>query len=91
MTDDFLLVHSDSEKKTKQTELMTKFLKEKEEIKQFLNNTDNFFLDLDGVVWRGKEVIEGVKETLEFLRKKNKNLFFITSTTKKNFIKKKNQ
>ena len=38
-----------------------------------------------------KEVIEGVKETLEFLRKKNKNLFFITSTTKKNFNKKKNQ
>eukprot|EP01080_Neovahlkampfia_damariscottae_P012482 gene12482-6230_t len=58
-----------------------KFLKEKQDIEQFLNETENFFLDCDGVLWRGKEIIPGVKETLEFLRKKNKNLFFITNNS----------
>jgi phosphoglycolate phosphatase len=52
-------------------------------IESFLDSIDTFLLDCDGVLWRGKEVIPGVIETLEYLRKIGKHLIFVTNNSTK--------
>ena len=39
-----------------------------EDKKELLDRVSAFILDCDGVVWRGDKVIEGVPETLDWLR-----------------------
>lgn len=39
-----------------------------EEFKQLVDSTDTFLLDCDGVIYHGPVVVEGVKETLAYLR-----------------------
>src|SRR2546427_216135 len=40
---------------------------------------DGFLLDLDGVVWRGEQPIEGAGETVEELREAGKRVVFLTN------------
>lgn len=43
-----------------------------------------FIFDCDGVVWRGDSLIDGVKETLDYLRKDlGKRVFFVTNNSTK--------
>ncbi len=39
-----------------------------EDKKALLDKVSAFILDCDGVVWRGDKVIDGVPETLDWLR-----------------------
>ena len=39
---------------------------------------DAFIFDLDGTIWRGKDVIKGVPEVLDLLRSQGKKVFFVT-------------
>eukprot|EP01111_Echinosteliopsis_oligospora_P012050 TRINITY_DN4098_c0_g1_i1.p1 TRINITY_DN4098_c0_g1~~TRINITY_DN4098_c0_g1_i1.p1 ORF type:complete len:251 (-),score=59.58 TRINITY_DN4098_c0_g1_i1:238-990(-) len=60
-------------------------------IKDFLSSIDTFLLDCDGVLWRSSDLIDGVKDTLQFLRKQGKKLVFVTNnstTSRVNFLKK---
>ena len=38
-------------------------------------------LDLDGVVWLGDKVIQGVGESITFLREKGEQVFFVTNNS----------
>ncbi len=52
---------------------------------------DCFLLDLDGTVYLGSKLIDGVKEGIERMRNKNKRVIFLTnnsSTTKAHYVKK---
>eukprot|EP00919_Chromeraceae_sp_WS-2016_P005622 GHVR01013139.1.p1 GENE.GHVR01013139.1~~GHVR01013139.1.p1 ORF type:complete len:183 (+),score=4.69 GHVR01013139.1:58-549(+) len=40
---------------------------------------DTFFLDLDGVLWKGGNQIEGSLEAVKFLQDEGKQVFFITN------------
>eukprot|EP00931_Biecheleriopsis_adriatica_P062435 TRINITY_DN37621_c0_g1_i1.p1 TRINITY_DN37621_c0_g1~~TRINITY_DN37621_c0_g1_i1.p1 ORF type:complete len:343 (+),score=82.47 TRINITY_DN37621_c0_g1_i1:123-1151(+) len=48
---------------------------------ELLEQVDLFVFDCDGVIWRGDTLIEGVKETLEFLRRLGKTLVFVTNNS----------
>lgn len=52
-----------------------------EGIHHLLSSTDAFIFDCDGVIWKGGQVIEGVRETLLELRKAGKRVFFITNNS----------
>jgi HAD superfamily hydrolase (TIGR01450 family) len=67
------------------------YLSSRHEISTFVDQVDVFLLDCDGVLWRGNELIPGVRETLQMLRNKGKRIFFITnnaSKSRKNYQKK---
>ncbi|MEX2394577.1 MAG: HAD-IIA family hydrolase [Actinomycetota bacterium] len=40
---------------------------------------DAFLIDLDGVVWRGEEHVDGASETITSLREANKRVVFVTN------------
>ncbi|BBM99829.1 4-nitrophenyl phosphatase [Marchantia polymorpha subsp. ruderalis] len=46
-----------------------------------INDVDTFLFDVDGVIWRGGKVIEGVAETLDMLRDMGKKLLFVTNNS----------
>lgn len=48
-----------------------------------LNKVDCFIFDCDGVIWRGECLIDGVPETLDFLRSMGKKLVFVTNNSTK--------
>ena len=48
-----------------------------------IDSTDVFVFDCDGVIWKGDSLIDGVPETLEFLKSKGKKLFFVTNNSTK--------
>lgn len=48
---------------------------------QLIASTDLFVFDCDGVIWKGDSLIEGVKATLEYLRKLGKILVFVTNNS----------
>src|SRR3989344_400877 len=48
-----------------------------------LKNIKAILLDLDGTVYRGNEVIEGVPETIAKLRKQGMKIFFISNASMK--------
>lgn len=48
-----------------------------------LAKTNIFIFDCDGVIWRGDSVIEGIPETLDYLRSIGKRLFFVTNNSTK--------
>ena len=51
--------------------------------KTLLESFDTFLLDCDGVIWRGSQLIEGVKETLALIRSHNKKILFVTNNSTK--------
>ncbi|XP_021766728.1 phosphoglycolate phosphatase 2 [Chenopodium quinoa] len=48
-----------------------------------LNSVDAFLFDCDGVIWKGDKLIDGVSETLQFLRSQGKALVFVTNNSTK--------
>lgn len=48
------------------------FLKSQEEYEKLVDSVDTFLLDCDGVLYHGKQVVEGVRTVLDMLRKKGK-------------------
>ncbi|CUG62955.1 Hypothetical protein, putative [Bodo saltans] len=65
-----------------------------ESAKSLLNSIDYILLDIDGVLWSGDHVFEGVPETLQWLRKQGKQVRFLSNnatmsrtTMAKKFIK----
>ena len=44
------------------------FLKTPEEYQTLVDSVDTFLLDCDGVIYHGSHVVEGVNETLNWLR-----------------------
>lgn len=44
-----------------------------------LKGVDNFIFDLGGTVWKWNKLINGVKDTIKKLRKKDKDIYFITN------------
>jgi len=49
-------------------------------------NYDCFFIDLWGVVHNGVEIFEGVKDTLGYLKRKEKLIYFITNAPRRSEI-----
>ncbi|CAO2823564.1 unnamed protein product [Amaranthus hypochondriacus] len=47
------------------------------------NSVDAFLFDCDGVIWKGDKLIDGVSDTLHFLRSKGKKLVFVTNNSSK--------
>ncbi|GBG63951.1 Phosphoglycolate phosphatase (PGPase)-like protein [Chara braunii] len=61
------------------------------EVGQIVNGLDNFLFDCDGVLWHGEKVLDGIIETLSFLRSQGKRLFFVTNNatkSRKDYLKK---
>ncbi len=44
-----------------------------------LSSYDGFIFDMDGVIWRGKEIIPGAKEAISLLRSEGKKILFVTN------------
>lgn len=62
------------------------------EVKNIANisvNYDCFFIDLWGVIHNGVHIFEGVHDTLDYLKKKNKLIYFITNAPRRSEIIKK--
>uniref|UniRef100_A0A8R7UEZ2 phosphoglycolate phosphatase n=1 Tax=Triticum urartu TaxID=4572 RepID=A0A8R7UEZ2_TRIUA len=51
--------------------------------RSLVGSVDAFLFDCDGVIWKGDELIQGVPETLELLRKLGKKLVFVTNNSRK--------
>ncbi|GAA5960374.1 hypothetical protein JCM21900_003532 [Sporobolomyces salmonicolor] len=47
--------------------------------KEFVDSYDNFLFDCDGVIWEGDHVIGKAGDTLQYLRKLGKRIFFVTN------------
>ncbi|KAK2776033.1 hypothetical protein FQN53_002892 [Emmonsiellopsis sp. PD_33] len=56
---------------------------DKAAIQEFLDKYDVFLFDCDGVLWSGDIIFEGTVETLEFLRRKGKQVVFVTNNSTK--------
>ncbi|KAF9958207.1 hypothetical protein BGZ70_009283 [Mortierella alpina] len=62
-----------------------------DDYKTFLDQYDTFLLDCDGVLWHGSHVLEGILDTINFLRKNGKKLVFVTNNStlsRANYVKK---
>ncbi|KAF9425852.1 hypothetical protein BGZ94_007162 [Podila epigama] len=62
-----------------------------EDYKEFLDKYDTFLLDCDGVLWHGSNVLDGILDTVNFLRKNDKRLVFVTNNStlsRANYVKK---
>ncbi|KAG0025723.1 hypothetical protein BGZ81_006943 [Podila clonocystis] len=62
-----------------------------EEYKTFVDKFDTFLLDCDGVLWHGSHVLDGILDTIDFLRKNGKRLVFVTNNStlsRANYVKK---
>lgn len=46
---------------------------------QNLEQFDGFIIDLDGTIYRGKEIIEGAAETIQYLKSRQKKLVFLSN------------
>ena len=55
----------------------------REHAEALLEKYDNFLFDCDGVIWLDEKIIEGVKDTLEFLKKNGKKFAFVTNNSSK--------
>lgn len=70
-----------------QTSTMSTSIKMKHvDTKKLMANIDTFIFDLDGVIWRGDVLIDGVEETLNKLRILGKRIFFVTNNSTKSRI-----
>ena len=50
---------------------------------KILDKYDTYLFDCDGVIWIGNELLPSVKETLELLQSKKKNLIFVSNNSTK--------
>ncbi|MFB6265929.1 MAG: HAD family hydrolase, partial [Candidatus Nanohaloarchaea archaeon] len=46
-----------------------------------LKDVDNFVFDLDGTVWEWNRLKHGVEETIEELRERDKDIYFLTNNS----------
>ncbi|KAL8137326.1 hypothetical protein V2J09_003327 [Rumex salicifolius] len=51
--------------------------------KELFSSVDAFVFDCDGVIWKGSKLIDGVAETLEMLRSKEKQFVFVSNNSTK--------
>lgn len=61
------------------------------DFRELFDSVDAFLFDCDGVIWKGDKLIDGVSQTLDFLRSKGKKLVFVTNNStksRKEFAKK---
>ncbi|KAF3937237.1 4-nitrophenylphosphatase [Dactylella cylindrospora] len=63
--------------------LPRKLTGKKQEIDEFIDQFDTFLFDCDGVLWQGSVLLPKVKETLDMLRSRGKNLVFVTNNSTK--------
>ncbi|KAF8665033.1 hypothetical protein AX16_000645 [Volvariella volvacea WC 439] len=54
-----------------------------EDYSALLDKYDTWMFDCDGVLWQGDRLIEGVVEVLDLLRRRNKNVVFVTNNATK--------
>lgn len=55
----------------------------KKQVESFIDKFDDFLFDCDGVLWKGTHLLPSIKETLDYLRSKNKRLIFVTNNSTK--------
>ncbi|OAP56803.1 hypothetical protein AYL99_08915 [Fonsecaea erecta] len=55
----------------------------KDAIRQFIDRFDVFLIDCDGVLWSGDHLFPGAVSSLELLRKKGKQVVFVTNNSTK--------
>ncbi|ORX82355.1 2-phosphoglycolate phosphatase [Basidiobolus meristosporus CBS 931.73] len=60
---------------------MANKLSTKLEVEEFLASIDTFLVDCDGVLWKGSEVIDGIRETLDYIRGLGKRILFVTNNS----------
>ena len=61
------------------------------EYAKLLDKYDTWLFDCDGVLWRGDQLIEGVTEVLDMLRRRSMLSFFITFSNLNLYPQKKNK
>uniref|UniRef100_UPI00358E1EB8 glycerol-3-phosphate phosphatase-like n=1 Tax=Myxine glutinosa TaxID=7769 RepID=UPI00358E1EB8 len=49
----------------------------------FLESTDSFLFDCDGVLWRGNRAIDGAPEAVNALRRRGKRVYFVTNNSRR--------
>ncbi|KAK4705112.1 4-nitrophenyl phosphatase, partial [Phenoliferia sp. Uapishka_3] len=52
-------------------------------LQETIDKFDVILFDCDGVIWEGDHLIDGAKETLAWLRKEGKRIFFVTNNATK--------
>ncbi|RXW22764.1 hypothetical protein EST38_g3083 [Candolleomyces aberdarensis] len=62
---------------------MSARLSKPEDYEALLRDYDTWLFDCDGVLWRGDNLIEGVTDVLEMLRRRNKKIVFVTNNATK--------
>nr|TKR90735.1 hypothetical protein D5086_0000230470 [Populus alba] len=55
-------------------------------IRSLFDSVEAFLFDCDGVIWKGDKLIDGVSQTLDWLRSKGKKLVFVTNNSLKSRI-----
>ncbi|CDF36156.1 probable 4-nitrophenyl phosphatase [Chondrus crispus] len=50
---------------------------------ELISRTNVFIFDCDGVIWRGDSLIDGIPQTIEYLRSIGKRVFFVTNNSTK--------
>ncbi|KAL7750504.1 hypothetical protein RI367_004278 [Sorochytrium milnesiophthora] len=53
------------------------------EIKAFVDSYETFLLDMDGVLWSGDTLFDGVNDALDYLRSQGKRILFVTNNSTK--------
>ncbi|CAK7323359.1 unnamed protein product [Dovyalis caffra] len=51
--------------------------------RSLFDSVEAFLFDCDGVIWKGDKLIDGVSQTLDWLRSKGKKLVFVTNNSLK--------
>jgi len=51
-----------------------------------INSKKGFLCDMDGVIYHGNQILEGVKEFIEWLKAENKNFLFLTNSSERSPI-----
>lgn len=54
---------------------------DKEAVKYFIKNVDNYMFDCDGVLWHGHHEIPGSRETIKKLVELGKRVFYVTNNS----------
>uniref|UniRef100_A0A6U2ZAY6 Phosphoglycolate phosphatase n=1 Tax=Lotharella globosa TaxID=91324 RepID=A0A6U2ZAY6_9EUKA len=54
-----------------------------EKAKGLLDSIDTIIFDCDGVIWKGDTLIDGIPETIDFLRQQGKSIYFVTNNARK--------
>lgn len=60
-----------------------KSLSSVDEYRDLLDRYDTFLFDCDGVIWTGPKLVPGVVQVLDILRKRGKNILFVTNNAAK--------